>query len=534
VTSVPGGFSCEVTGDTSCSVTDLDNGTAYTFNVVATNYSGSSNASAMSAPATPRTIPDAPQKVVPRVLSSGIEVNWIAPDFNGGANISFYTATAQPGDQTCISSTTSCVIKGLTRGLDYTFTVTATNVAGTSSDSEVTEPIVFGDVPSKPNSVFAIAGAGSATVSWSAPADDGGSEIVYYVAESTPGGFMCVVDGLSCVITGLTNGTKYTFTVRAGNGFGESDDSILTAAISPVAKPGQPAIVESAFISYDRLLVNWTAVSTANYYTVILQEPNYPYTEIDSTTVSSGTLTYTFEGLNPGSAYRVQVIAFGFGSSYIRAASAPARNFGPVIFTQYPSVVGSSTVGKSLSATDGFYVGGPTPELTRSWYRCSVVQAQLMPLTKDCVAIKGATSDVYKLTALDYNKYIAFGVKATNEYGTTVAYGVVKSKVVSAPIASKLPTVSGVAKKAKSLKSSLGSWTGSTGITYKYQWMRCTASYKAATTKGAKCAVISKATKSTYTLTAADVGKYVRLVVTATNKIGKSEAHSATTGKVAK
>jgi hypothetical protein len=534
VTSVPGGFSCEVTGDTSCSVTDLDNGTAYTFNVVATNYSGSSNASAMSAPATPRTSPDAPQKVVPRVISTGIEVNWIAPDFNGGANISFYTATAQPGDQTCVSSTTSCVIKGLTRGLDYTFTVTATNVAGTSFDSEVTEPIIFGAVPTKPNSVFAIAGASSATVSWSEPQDDGGSPIAYYVAESTPGGFICVVEGKSCVITGLTNGTKYTFTVRAANGFGESDNSIATAAVSPVAKPGQPSIVESAFIAYDRLLVNWTAAATASYYKVILQEPNYPYTEIDSVTVSSSTLTYTFDGLNTGSAYRVQVIAFGLGSSYIRAASAPARNFGPVIFTQYPTVVGSPTVGKALIASDGFYVGAPTPQLTRSWYRCSVVQVEMNPLTKDCVLIKGATYDSYKLTALDYNKFIAFGVKATNEYGETVAYGVVTGRVVSAPIASKLPTISGVAKIKKSLKSTLGTWTGSSGISYKYQWMRCTVSHKAATVVGAKCSAIAKATKSTYTLTAADVNKYVRVVITATNKIGKSEAHSATTGKVAK
>lgn len=535
VTSVPGGFSCEVTGDTSCSVTDLDNGTAYTFSVVATNYSGSSSASLMSAPATPRTSPDAPQKVIPRVISTGIEVNWIAPDFNGGANISFYTATAQPGDQTCVSSTTSCVIKGLTRGMDYTFTVTATNVAGTSYDSEPIDPIVFGAVPSKPNSVFAIAGAGSATVSWSAPQDNGGSEIAYYVAESTPGGFMCVVEGQSCVITGLTNGTKYTFTVRAANGFGESDNSILTAPISPVAKPGQPSIVESAFISYDRLLVNWTAASgNVSYYKVILQEPNYPYSEIDSATVSSATLTYTFDGLNTGSAYRVQVITFGLSSEFIRAASAPARNFGPVIFTQYPSVVGSPTVGKSLVASDGFYLGNPAPKLTRSWYRCSVVQAKLSPLTKDCVAIKGATSDSYKLTALDYNKFIAFGVTATNDYGAVVAYGVVTGKVASAPIASKLPTIAGVAKSAKSLKSTLGNWTGSPGITYKYQWVRCTATYKASITKGLKCVAIAKATKSTYTLTAADVGKYVRLVVTATNKIGKSEAHTATTGKVSK
>jgi hypothetical protein len=503
--------------------------------VVATNYSGSSKASAVSAIATPRTTPDAPQQVVPRVISTGIEVNWIAPDFDGGAKISFYTATAQPGDLTCVSSTTTCVVKGLTRGVDYIVTVTASNVAGASIDSEEIDPVAFGAVPSKPNSVFAIAGPGEITVSWARPLDTGGSDIAYYVAESTPGGFVCVVEGQSCVITGLTNGTRYTFTVRAANDFGESDNSIASASIAPVAKPGQPSVVESVFISYDELLVSWTSASASvSAYQVSLLEPNYPYDQIATTTVSSSTFTYTFEGLDPGAAYRVQVIAYGGGANYIRAAAAPARKVGPVLFTEYPMVTGSASVGKILEASDGVFVGLPAPSLTRAWYRCNVAQLEQSPLTKDCVAIKGATADMYKLTSSDLGKYIAFGVTATNAYGDTVAYGVVPGKVVSAPILSRPSTFSGTAKSGKTLTSSLGSWIGTAKITYKYQWMRCTTTYKAATSKGAKCSAISGASKTTYKLAAADVGKYVRLVVTATNAYGKFEWHTATSGKVSR
>ncbi|MEN9956545.1 MAG: hypothetical protein RIR46_153, partial [Actinomycetota bacterium] len=534
-TSEPGGFSCEVTGDISCTVSDLENGVGYTFTVVATNYSGSSKASAASAVATPRTTPDAPQQVVPRVISTGIEVNWIAPDFDGGAKISFYTVTAQPGDLTCVSSTTSCVVKGLTRGDDYTVTVNASNVAGASVESEEIDPITFGAVPSKPNSVFAISGPGEITVSWAKPLDTGGSDIAYYVAESTPGGFVCVVEGQSCVITGLTNGTKYTFTVRAANDFGESDNSIASAAIAPVAKPGQPSVVESVFISYNQLLVSWTAASSSvSAYQVSLLEPNYPYAQIDTTTVDSATLTYTFEGLDPGAAYRVQVIAYGSGADYIRAAAAPARKVGPVLFTEYPTVAGAATVGKTLTASDGVFVGLPEPRLTRTWYRCTVPQLEQSPLTKDCVAIKGAAAGLYKLTASDLGKYIAFGVTATNAYGDTVAYGVVPGKVVSAPIVSKASAFSGTAKNGKTLTAKLGTWVGTSKIVYKYQWMRCTATYKAATIKGAKCVAISKATKTTYKLTSSDVGKYVRFVVTATNGYGKLETHTATTAKVSK
>jgi hypothetical protein len=226
------------------------------------------------------------------------------------------------------------------------------------------------------------------------------------------------------------------------------------------------------------------------------------------------------------------VIAYGGGADYIRAASAPARKVGPVLFTEYPTVGGSATVGRTLIATDGVFVGLPAPTLSRAWYRCNVGQLEQTPLTKDCVAIKGASGGAYKLTSADMGKYIAFGIKAANTFGDTVAYGVVAGKVVSPPIASRPSTISGTAKVGRTLTSKVGTWVGSSGITYKYQWMRCTTAYKASTSKGAKCVAISKATKSTYKLATADVSRYVRVVVTATNQYGRAEAHTATSGKV--
>ena len=125
---------------TSCIVTGLTNGTAYTFTVTATNATGTSAASAASAAVTPATVPGAPTIGAVAVASStSVTVNCTTPASNGGATITSYTATAV-GDATKTGTLTSATcglitVTGLTTNTAYTFTVTATNSAGTSAAS---------------------------------------------------------------------------------------------------------------------------------------------------------------------------------------------------------------------------------------------------------------------------------------------------------------------------------------------------------------------------------------------------------------
>jgi hypothetical protein len=99
-------------------------------------------------------------------------------------------------------------------------------------------------------------------------------------------------------------------------------------------------------------------------------------------------------------------------------------------------------------------------------------------------------------------------------------------------------SVAGTAKVAKTLTAGKGTWTGTATITYTYKWYRCTvASTKTATTApaaSAKCVAISGGTKSTYKVASADVGKYVRVLVTAKNSAGSTLSLSKTTAKVVK
>ncbi|MGD0247625.1 MAG: fibronectin type III domain-containing protein [Candidatus Limnocylindrales bacterium] len=94
--------------------------------------------------------------------------------------------------------------------------------------------------PQAPTGVAATPGNGTAAVSWSAPADNGGSPIVGYTATSSPGGKTCQTLGaLSCTVPGLTNGTPYTFTVTAKNDLGTSSPSMASTAVTPLA-PAAP------------------------------------------------------------------------------------------------------------------------------------------------------------------------------------------------------------------------------------------------------------------------------------------------------
>ncbi|HYR13480.1 MAG TPA: peptidoglycan DD-metalloendopeptidase family protein, partial [Mycobacterium sp.] len=75
-------------------------------------------------------------------------------------------------------------------------------------------------IPTAPTSVAAVAGNASAMVTWAAPSFNGGTAITNYTVTATPGSQTVSVNGstTSAVVSGLTNGTSYTFAVTATNG----------------------------------------------------------------------------------------------------------------------------------------------------------------------------------------------------------------------------------------------------------------------------------------------------------------------------
>jgi outer membrane protein assembly factor BamB len=188
------------------------------------------------------TVPGNPMGVTASPRNASAVVSWTAPADDGGAAIIAYTVTSDPDAKTCAwtSGPLSCTVTGLTNGTPYTFTVAATTAVGTgpaSSPSSSVTPVTPPMLPGPPAGVSAVAGNASAVVSWTAPADDGGSPVSAYTITSNPGSRTCGWSSgpLTCTVTGLTNGQAYTFSVTATNGVGTGPASAASNSVTPVA-----------------------------------------------------------------------------------------------------------------------------------------------------------------------------------------------------------------------------------------------------------------------------------------------------------
>jgi len=232
VTASPGGRTA-TSATSPITVGGLANGTAYTFTVTATNIAGAGPASAPTAPVTPRTVPGAPT-IVSVVPGDGrAAVSFAPPVSNGGAAIASYEVVASPGGRTAAGTSSPVVVDGLANGIAYTFLVRATNIAGPGLFSAPSVVVTPRTVPGASTGVAAVAGNGQATVSFTPPASDGGAAITSYTVTASPGGQAAAGTSSPIDVTGLTNGTSYTFTVIASNAAGTGPASAPSAAVVP-------------------------------------------------------------------------------------------------------------------------------------------------------------------------------------------------------------------------------------------------------------------------------------------------------------
>jgi hypothetical protein len=106
--------------------------------------------------------------------------------------------------------------------------------SSTSAATQVTQSFtVLAVEPGAPTSVVATASSGQVSVAFVAPASSGGASITSYTVTSSPGGLTASGSSSPIVVTGLTNGTAYTFTVAAINSAGTGSYSSASSAVTP-------------------------------------------------------------------------------------------------------------------------------------------------------------------------------------------------------------------------------------------------------------------------------------------------------------
>ena len=214
-------------------ITGLENNTVYTIVLKAINAVGESVPSDPII-VTPRGYPDPPVFVSYQRGNGTVEIAF-TPGSDSGSPITNYSYSTD--GVTYIEfdpavTTTPVTISGLINANSYTINLKAVNMYNTSepSDDITIDPV---SVPQPPTNLVATAGGSSASVEFDLPSDNGGSAIISYTVTSSPGGNSSIGTTRPITVSGLTNGTAYTFTAVATNAIGNSVSSSPSEAVTP-------------------------------------------------------------------------------------------------------------------------------------------------------------------------------------------------------------------------------------------------------------------------------------------------------------
>ncbi|MGA9860269.1 MAG: hypothetical protein WBQ18_20550 [Solirubrobacteraceae bacterium] len=256
----------------------------------------------------------------------------------------------------------------------------------------------------------------------------------------------------------------------------------------------------------------WSGVGNGYAYQWQRSTDGTTWTNIAGATGQAYTLTVADEG-----AYvRLSITATNPDGS-ATAASTPSALVvaAPASNTIAPAVTGTPQRSQNLTATVGTWSG------VGNSYTC---QWQRSPDGTTWVNISGATGFSYSVTVADEGDQLRALITAHNADGAVATPSAATVAAVGAPpVNMTTPTIAGATLRGATLTSTQGAW-GGLGNAYGYQWQR--------SADGTTWTNITGATAYGYTLTVADEGDSVRLLVTATNPDGTVSAPSAVTNTV--
>ena len=479
------------------------------------------------------TPPDAPTSVVAVGGAGSATVSFATPAANGSP-ISSYMVTASPGGATAVGATSPITITGLGDWTSYTFTVAATNAAGTGPASMASTPVTtlarsqtalrddvdptyYGTpltfnatVSSVPSAAATPTGTADFTVSGADPVpetlDTSGQ------ASFSPPYYLNVGDTVTASYVGDANHdastTTFTPTIEPA-----ATAISLTSSANPVITDGDVVITASVTNESTSIVPFGSVNFQADGETI-----NVPLDDAGQAGIEAS-------GLPPGD--------YTIGATY-QDDTADIPDFTPSTATltqtvtvdaplssSNPTINGALVQGQTLAVTHGSWSNDPT-SYSEQWEDCD-------PAGANCTKIPAATSPTYTLPGSDVGHTIRVIEAAANQGGagapaTSAATGVIAAAAPTmiAPSDSTAPTISGTTTVGKTLMALIGTWAGTTPISYSYQWVSCATA----------CTPITGATASSLTLDAAELGTKVAVRVTATNSAGSAQAVSTEVGPV--
>ncbi|MDE2795964.1 MAG: fibronectin type III domain-containing protein [Gemmatimonadota bacterium] len=316
-------------GSTRYSHMDLEPGSAWRYRVSAINEAGGGEPSEEASAETDAIPPNPPIGLDAEADGPDrIRLEWIAPEYTGGAPIMGYRIEGSRGDAVwmVVAETRTVLTNYVHRGLDpastWYYRVSAVNRAGASDPSEMavatTDPIR----PDPPTGLRAEAnGPYEIDLMWAAPAYTGGTPVSGYqveVSENAGASWTVLVtdtrsETTAYEHTGIRPGSTRHYRVSAINRAGISDPSSVAFARTEATVPDMPNDLRAVAVDHARIGLSWTPPefdggAPVDGYRIEYSEDGAPWMYVDENT-QSDRMEYVHEGLMPATTYHYRVSA---------------------------------------------------------------------------------------------------------------------------------------------------------------------------------------------------------------------------------
>jgi hypothetical protein len=312
--------------------------------------------------------------------------------------------------------------------------------------------------------------------------------------------------------------------VTATNGDGSAQATSPTSAVILANPPVNTVLPTLSGTAQDGLAMTaakgtWTGIATITYayQWQVSTDGGLTWDDIPGATGTSYTPPAGFAGKE------VRVVVTGTngdGSSQTTSAPSAAILANLPVNTAAPTLSGTAQDGQVLNASSGTWTGMATIAYSYQWQ----VSIDGGTTWND---IAGETGSTYTPAAGFAGKQVRVLVTGTNGDGSTQAPSAASAAILAnLPVNTVAPTIGGTAQDAEPLTASAGTWTGMATITYAYQW-------QASTDGGTTWSDLAGETGATYTPPLGSAGKQVRVMVTATNGDGSTQAASAASAALA-